>query len=142
MRRGALRALSGRALLALAVFFLAPRYDDRPDGKLEVAEFAELVRDLEQGVVRSSHNAASRSPYGGGPNVPARVAAAFEEHDANRSGFLDYGELRGALRRYGINLDEGEAASIVRAYDDRPDGKLDSKCRTASDLPLFFSHRR
>ena len=97
------------------------RNDDRPDGKLELAEFNELIKDLQQGVIRSE--TASRSPYA--PNVPARVATAFEEHDANRSGFIDYVELRGALRRYGIDASEGEAASIVRAYDDRPDGKLD-----------------
>jgi len=29
------------------------RYDDRPDGKLDVGEFAELVRDIEAGVIRS-----------------------------------------------------------------------------------------
>ena len=97
------------------------RYDDRPDGKLELAEFGELIRDLEQGVIRSHR--ASTSPHAG--QVPARVAAAFDEHDTNRSGFLDYAELRGALRRYGLDTTEGEAASIVRAYDDRPDGKLD-----------------
>ena len=30
------------------------RYDDAPDGRLEVAEFAELVRDIEMGVIRST----------------------------------------------------------------------------------------
>ena len=103
---------------------LVRRYDDQPDGRLEIAEFAELVRDLEQGVLRAP-GAAARSPYGGGQQVPARVAAAFEECDVNRSGYLDYGELRPALQRYGVDVSEGQAASIIRAYDDRPDGRLD-----------------
>ena len=29
------------------------RYDDTPDGKLDLAEFTELIRDIEAGVVRS-----------------------------------------------------------------------------------------
>ena len=102
------------------------RYDDQPDGKLEMAEFTELVRDLEQGVVRSAAASAARSPYAAAlPPVPARVAVTFDECDANRSGYLDYTELRGALLRYGIDVSEPQAASIVRAYDDSPDGKLD-----------------
>ena len=36
------------------------RYDDRPDGKLDVNEFAELIRDVESGVVRAD------SRHGGG----------------------------------------------------------------------------
>jgi len=38
---------------------------------------------------------------------------------------MDYREARAALRYYGIEASEGEAASIVRTYDDNPDGKLD-----------------
>jgi len=29
------------------------RYDDTPDGKLDLAEFTELIRDVQAGVVRS-----------------------------------------------------------------------------------------
>ena len=102
---------------------LVRRYDDHPDGKLELKEFAELVRDVEQGVLRA--NPAQRSPYDPKARVPARVAAAFDDFDANRSGYLDYRELRPALRRYGLDTSEGEAASLVRRYDDHPNGKLD-----------------
>ena len=37
------------------------------------------------------------------PQIPARVAAAFDYYDANGSGFIDYRELRPALR-CGIDL--------------------------------------
>ena len=87
------------------------RYDDRPDGKLELTEFSELVRDLETGVVRKE---GARDPYDTGHHsVPARVSAAFDYFDANRSGFLDYRELRDALRYYGVDASEHEAASVV-----------------------------
>ena len=66
-----------------------------------------------------------RTPGGATSGVPARVAAVFDEVDANRSGFLDFGELRVALRKYGIDTSDAGAARIVRAYDERPDGKLD-----------------
>ncbi len=92
------------------------RYDDHPDGRLELAEFAELVRDLESGVMRGRANDGS---------IPARVSAAFDHFDANRSGYLDYRELKNALAHYGIAANEYQASSLVRAYDDRPDGRLD-----------------
>jgi len=42
------------------------RYDDRPNGRLELLEFAELVRDLELGVVRSG-------PWGHGAMHPGAM---------------------------------------------------------------------
>ena len=36
------------------------RYDDQPDGKMELGEFAELVRDVEQGVLRAARAAPQR----------------------------------------------------------------------------------
>jgi len=35
------------------------RYDDTPDGQMDLSEFAELVRDLDEGMLRSSQNAAA-----------------------------------------------------------------------------------
>ena len=58
------------------------RYDDRPDGKLELAEFAELVRDLERGTLRQA--AAGGGPAGGGVGVrspPSRPAFASASRD-------------------------------------------------------------
>jgi len=57
--------------------------------------------------------------------VPAHVRTTFNHFDDNASGFLDYKELRSALRHYGFAASEYEAAAVVRRYDDSPDGKLD-----------------
>ena len=86
----------------------------RPDGRLDVAEFAKLVRDLEAGRVSASSEAA-----------PARVRRTFEAFDYNRNGYLDYRELRDALRYHGIDVTNREAARVLMAYDDRPDRQLD-----------------
>ena len=43
---------------------------------------------------------------------------------SNESGFLDYAELRDALRHYGFPVSAVEAADIVLRYDDHPNGKL------------------
>ena len=45
----------------------------------------------------------------------------------NRSGFLDYRELRPALKLYGMDVTTPQAKAILAAYDDTPDGKLDLK---------------
>ena len=49
----------------------------------------------------------------------------FHRFDDNRSGFLDFKELRGALAHYGLSATELESASLVRRYDDYKDGKLE-----------------
>merc|ERR1712023_602788 len=53
------------------------------------------------------------------------AADAFAHFDANRSGYLDYRELRSALKHYGIDVNLRGAAEVVAAYDDYPDGKLE-----------------
>ena len=89
------------------------RYDETPDGRLDLNEFAQLVRDLEAGVVRSDA-------------VPPKVARTFYHFDANKSGFLGYRELRNALRHYGLSdATIRDAQSVVRRYDETPDGRLD-----------------
>ena len=44
--------------------------------------------------------------------VPQRVRETFHHFDENRSGFLDYRELRDALRHYGYAASEAEAAAV------------------------------
>ncbi len=58
-------------------------------------------------------------------SVDAAIAATFKVFDANHSGFLDFLELRNALKHYGVDCTDIEAASLLRRYDDHPDGKLD-----------------
>jgi hypothetical protein len=44
---------------------------------------------------------------------------------ANRSGYLDYRELRNALRIYGLDATATGAARVLSAYDRNPDGRMD-----------------
>ena len=57
--------------------------------------------------------------------VSASVRAAFDHFDKNRSGYLDYRELRRALHHMGLNVSTSASIELLRAYDDYPDGKLD-----------------
>ena len=96
-------------------------YDDYPDGKLDVHEFAELVRDLGSGGGAAA--AAPSGPYAARP--ASSVVAAFEYFDRNRSGYLDYRELRNALAHMGLDVSTAATVELLHAYDDYPDGKLD-----------------
>ena len=64
------------------------------------------------------------------------VRRAFAAFDTNRSGYLDYRELRDALRAYGLDATARGAARILAAYDRNPDGKMDlyEFARLISDL--------
>ena len=106
-------------------------YDDHPNGKLDLDEFARLVKDLNLGLIRA--NAAPSYDY---EKVPARVRRAFATFDTNRSGYLDYRELRNALRAYGLDVTVQGSARILAAYDYDPDGKMDliEFSRLVSDL--------
>ena len=57
--------------------------------------------------------------------IPPDVLDCFSFFDRNRSGFLDFHELREALRHYGIDTSLAGAIDLLRRYDDYPDGKLD-----------------
>jgi len=57
--------------------------------------------------------------------VPAKVRLVFDTHDVNRSGYLDYSELRNALWAMGVPASSPAAASLLLAYDETPDGQLD-----------------
>ena len=110
-------------------------YDDRPDGRLDIHEFTRLVRDLEAGMIRAdtadgdslSSTTYASDAYGApyGTHIPSRVHDAFRFFDRNRTGYLDYSELRNALRHYGIDASQRGAARLLATYDDRPDGRLD-----------------
>lgn len=97
-------------------------YDDHPDGKLDLVEFARLVADAERGGIYSDPLAAAQAQAA---IVPPRVKAAFTFFDADSSGFIDALELRSALRHFGIDLTEAGAMEVLHAYDTNPDGKLD-----------------
>ena len=82
-------------------------YDDKPNGKLDLSEFAQVIRDL---------SAAGEAP---------KVKQTFARFDTNDSGYLEIQELRKALEHHGLNLSTAEAGRIMSSYDDKPNGKLD-----------------
>ena len=101
------------------------RYDDNPDGKLDVAEFAELIRDLEAGVVRRGDGDVPAAMAAFHPaDIPPRVLEAFRYFDGNNSGFLDYRELRNALQHYGEASIGGhpEGSRVSAAAEESPGG--------------------
>ena len=60
--------------------------------------------------------------------VPIKVRLSFEAFDRNRSGNLDYRELKNALRHYGFDVSSREAVRVLSAYDDTPSGKVRAEC--------------
>ena len=54
---------------------------------------------------------------GGSAPITADVRAAFRRYDANRSGHIDYRELRAALKELGIRVDERDATRVLQEYD-------------------------
>ena len=100
-------------------------YDDHPDGKLDLVEFARLVADAERGGVYADPQAASRAAA---DIVPPRVRAAFDFFDADASGFIDADELRSALRHYGIDLTKAGAQEVRHGRRSRVDLPLQQAC--------------
>ena len=65
------------------------------------------------------------STQAGGRAPSQAVRSAFAHFDRNRSGYLDYRELRSALTHMGLDISTAATVELLRAYDDYPDGKLD-----------------
>ena len=66
-----------RAIEAAAV---VRKYDDNPDGKLELAEFAELVRDVQAGTIRTEERPPAALRFGDTP--AARLPSALRPTSA------------------------------------------------------------
>ena len=56
--------------------------------------------------------------------IPGDVRRAFHRIDENKSGQLDYRELRAALKELGLRSDTGEAVRLLQEYDRSGDGLL------------------
>jgi calcium-binding protein CML len=80
-------------------------YDDKPNGKLDLSEFAQVIHDLSA--------------------TASKVKLTFSRFDANDSGYLEIQELRKALEHHGLDLSTAEAGRIMSVYDGNPNGKLD-----------------
>jgi len=100
---------AGVELTAPETIEVLRRYDERPDLRLDLLEFDRLVSDA--GLITKL-------------GVPVKVSLIFGMHDVNKSGYLDYRELRNALRSLGVVVSSPAAASLLLSYDERP-GKLD-----------------
>jgi len=76
-------------------------------------------------------------------SVPSDVVEMFEYYDANRSGFLDYLELQGALQAYGFDVTVDDCINLTRQYDVDQDGKLNlvrERTRAPSDSRQSAHH--
>ena len=97
---------------------LVRAYDDYPDGKLDIFEFSNLVRDLGAAPPPRRRGATPPPRRGATPPRPgapsAKVRSAFDHFDKNRSGYLDYRELRNALRRMGFDVSTRTAIDAAR----------------------------
>ena len=73
---------------------------------------------------------------GGQPQADATLRAVFERFDANRSGRLDYSELRNCLHALGIDVTPPEAAQVLARYDADHSGlmELDEFARLSHSL--------
>jgi hypothetical protein len=71
---------------------------------------------------------ASGEPSSAGPKgnevLYAQIRAAFQRHDVNGSGQLDYQELQKVLQELGMASDSHEAGRLVSAFDHSGDGLL------------------
>ena len=86
--------------------------------ELDALRRHELGRDFS-----SQLHGAAAAPHGRRWS-DGEIRAAFERFDVNRSGKLDYSELRPALRHLGARSDSEEALRVLVAYDRNRDGVL------------------
>ena len=59
------------------------------------------------------------------PTVPADVRDIFIRFDRNRSGRLDFAELRNALAALSVDCTNSQAAAVLKRYDGNKNGLLD-----------------
>ena len=57
--------------------------------------------------------------------LDATIKAVFDRFDVNRSGRLDYRELRTCLRALGLDVTRREAAEVLLAYDADANGLME-----------------
>ena len=117
--REALRALGLDATSSEAARVLA-EYDDDGSGLMEIDEFAQLVQRLGYTNVYVGGGYVGGGYVGGGYEVGGyadAVRQTFMRFDRNRSGRLDYRELRSALRALGIDASTNQAARLLASYD-------------------------
>jgi len=83
-------------------------YDENRDGKLDVIEFTQLVKDVSAAIEERE-----------------RVKASFDVVDSNGSGYIDHKELKNALTQLGFDITTKETVQILKEYDGSRDGVID-----------------
>jgi centrin-3 len=117
--RAALQALGVDVSRAEAADVLGA-YDADGSGLMEIDEFAQLVQRLGYTNVYVGGGYVGGGYVGGGYEVGGyadAVRQTFMRFDRNRSGRLDYRELRSALRALGIDASTNQAARVLATYD-------------------------
>ena len=59
------------------------------------------------------------------PPIDAAIKNTFDHFDTNRSGRLDYRELRNCLNALGIDVTSREAAQVLTSYDADGNGLME-----------------
>ena len=81
-----------------------------------------LVRD--ERVVRVRPRRGFRRMHDHSDWSEAEIRQAFNRFDANRSGKLDYRELRHALRALGVDVTDRESVRVLQSYDEDGNGLI------------------
>ena len=108
---------------------------------MELEEFNRLVHSLGYRPSSSTHSDARASHS---QPVDSRIRSTFDRFDANRSGRLDYRELRNCLNAMGIDVTSRDAAGVIARYDANSSGlmELDEFARLVYQLGYRPEARR
>ena len=120
------------------------KYDADGNGELDLAEFAQLVLDLE--AFQAGNGGRGGAPaHRAAPSLPAaELRAVFDRHDRDGSGAIEMGELRGALDALGLATDLPQAHKVLRKYDKDGSGALEYAefKRLVEELRVFLDGHR
>ena len=93
------------------------RYTVGSRNTLGLPEFAKLVADLKAHTGKDPTTPTGKSPArGGGGMDAASVKAAFDAFDIDCTGDIDAKELRGALKKLGMDVNARDTEAVLRRY--------------------------
>lgn len=119
------------------------KFDSSGDGKLQLAEFRAMVKELKKYQQAGGGGAAAMPPTAAPPPVsdPAHVLRIFKQYDRDNSNDIDLSELRLALNALGLYVDTAAAEDVLRRFDTSNKGTLnfDEFRRVVEKLAAFQS---
>jgi Ca2+-binding EF-hand superfamily protein len=95
---------------------LMKAYDDSQDGKLQLREFAMLIRDVDSKTLTGTPS---------NTQIPQEVLDTFNEFDKNKTGWLHYVQLRKALMTFDLDLSLPHVVEIMKRYVSTNDGRME-----------------